>query len=87
MYNGWKNKQTWNAGLLLANDQDTYIKILNVIGKQVTPETSVDDVAKMFREFVVANFTATELAQEIGDLALVAWDEIAETWLQEDLLV
>ena len=75
-YNGWSNRETWNANLWMTNEEPIY-KLIGTIAKT---SRSVSELANSMKGFLLIIW---EAGTPDGDSLLpVNWVEIAEAWAE-----
>lgn len=99
-YNGWTNRETWALKLHLDNDQGLYIETRTIVSANAP---DLGNVAMALRELAEGYLTVdgwieqaggdrlpaslSRIAEDIGSLYRVDWDEIAQAYLTDFELV
>lgn len=80
-YNGWTNRETWNAELWVDNDEGCYMYKMDAINAVDDPE----DIDGRFCERVVKDLfpNGTPDMKSEACFARVNWEEIADGWREE----
>jgi hypothetical protein len=77
-YNGWSNRETWNANLWLTNDYGHYRNINSIAADVKEP----DRLGSWIRSYCVSQWPSGRTPDRC-DLERVDWQEIAASWLSE----
>lgn len=87
-YAGWKNRETWAAGLWIGNEENLYNDVMNLIKEHNTIYNKADAL-KQYMEDYCANAIITDdkhvlyECQDIGSLWRVDWVEVVTSLLGE----
>jgi len=79
-YNGWSNRETWNANLWINNQESIY----KLIGKIARGCYSVSELADNMEGFLLILWK--DKTPDGDSLDLVNWSEIAEAWAEANEL-
>ena len=79
-YNGWSNRETWNANLWMTNEEPIY----KLIGRIAKGCHSVSELADNLEEFLLILWN--DKTPDGDSLGPVDWVEIAEAWAEANEL-
>ena len=79
-YNGWSNRETWNANLWMTNQESIY----KLIGKLAGRCKSVSELADNMEGFLLILWK--DKTPDGDSLHPVNWSEIAEAWAEANEL-
>lgn len=85
-YNGWSNRETWAAALMIDNDEGMYMMSRELLAD--LPERSVYHASQALEEWIdelCEELPGFELAwlKEVGSTWRIDWHEIALAWIAE----
>lgn len=82
-YNGWSNRETWNANLWLSNEEGLYREV-NRMASNVdkSDDWDVERFAKRLEDFCKELWPNGKTPDD-DELSGVDWEEVAKSWLED----
>ena len=82
-HNGWTNRETWSANLMLSNDEHTYRYVVRELQKHLGQDSTDKEIVELFEGF--GAMFSDKARNEVGDLNNVSWLEIGQHWVEDEL--